>query len=109
MPLKRVSQAYVIATSKVLAVNAASFASVTDDLFSRKDTKVSRRNASGTLNDAESFFAVKAKKTETDESRKTLQKAVDAGITLDATTTKYLSAFPCPPRARVSAALKANR
>jgi hypothetical protein len=92
VPLKRVSQAYVIATSKVVKVTPASFESVSDDLFSKKESTRGRRTASANLKGAEAFFEAREKKTVTEESRKALQKAVDDGVTLDATTTKYLSA-----------------
>ena len=93
MPLKRVSQAYVIATSKVVDVSSTTAAveGVTDDLFSAKKERADKAKA---LSAEEDFFgAAKKVKGETSDARKALQLKVDAAFSkLDEITKKYLKA-----------------
>ena len=82
MPLKRVSQAYVIATSKTVKVAEASFAGVEDAMF-----KAPKKRGAA-LKGADDFFAAKAA---TSDERKAAQAKADAGVTLDKVTTDYLT------------------
>ena len=84
VPLKRVSQAYVIATSKTVKVAEASFAGVEDAMF-----KAPKKRGAA-LKGADDFFAAKAAKAATSDERKAAQAKADAGVTLDKVTTDYL-------------------
>lgn len=90
MPLKRVSQRYVIATSKTVDVAKVDLKDVDDSLFAAKAEREAKGKA---LSEEEDFFsAAAAKKGETSGDRKKMQERADAGIKLDETTKKYLKA-----------------
>lgn len=75
VPVRRVNQAYVIATSTVVdGVNPSTFAGCTDDDFKRVRT--------GAAADAEADFLAAGKVPEVSisDEKKALQNAVDAGI-----------------------------
>jgi len=81
VPLRRVNQAYVIATSTKVKVPKVD---VTDKTFARA------ADAKGDGEDA--FFAKAGAKAETSDERKALQTKVDGGIKLDAEMEGYLKA-----------------
>ena len=90
VPIKRVNQAYTIATSTTVNIAGADFAKITDYTF-KKD---SEDKASG----ESKFFAADkpVEKKVTSEDRKNAQKSVDTAITASLKTNpllrKYLSA-----------------
>jgi len=92
VPLKRVSQAYVIATSEKVNVEAAlkvvDKIESPDELFNAKKERAAKKATFGAEDDF--FGAAQKVKGETGEERKKLQVSVDAGIVLDAAHKKYL-------------------
>jgi large subunit ribosomal protein L6e len=72
VPLRRVNQAYVIATSTKVDVSKVDVSAVSDAFF----TKV--KVAKSAKKDGEEFFANKEKKSEVSAARKEAQKKVDA-------------------------------
>lgn len=87
VPLRRVNQRYVIATSAKVDVSGVSVpATVTDAFFKRPATK--SKNSEG------EFFNAEEAAVEISGDRKELQKGVDTSIlkALDATMKKYLGA-----------------
>jgi large subunit ribosomal protein L6e len=84
VPLRRVNQAFVIATStKVDVSKVAVPASVNDDFFKAPKAEKAKKSEEG-------FFALTEKKGDTSAERKAAQTAVDAGVKLDETLTGYL-------------------
>lgn len=88
MPLRRVNQAYVIATSTKVDVSAVSLpAEVNDAFFKAAEEKAKKGEAD--------FFALQAKAdgpTETSEARKALQAKVDGAIKASDAVKAYLKA-----------------
>lgn len=88
MPLRRVNQAYVIATSTKVDVSAVSLpAEVNDDFFKAAEEKTKKGEAD--------FFALQAKAeeaTEVSEARKALQAKVDGAIKVNGELSAYLKA-----------------
>ena len=84
MPLRRVNQAYVIATSTKVDVSGVKLpATVTDKSFKGEQKRMAKGE--------EAFFAAKAAApADIGAAKKEQQAAVDAGIKLDATLTAYL-------------------
>lgn len=72
VPLRRVNQAYVIATSVVVDLSKVTVPDIDDTFFARKgeDAKT----------DEEQFFSTEAKPAVVSDERKAAQKAVDAGL-----------------------------
>ena len=90
VPLKRVAQAYTIATSTNVKVDGKAFEKINDELFTKdKAAKASKE---------EKFFAADkaAPKKTVSEERKNAQKSVDTAINAelkkDAMLRKYLAA-----------------
>lgn len=88
VPLRRVNQAYVIATSTKVDVSGVSVPENVNDAFFKRPAAAAAADAEG-----EFFNAGEATAT-ISEDRKALQKAVDASIlkSLDGTVKKYLGA-----------------
>ena len=84
VPLRRVNQAYVIATSTKVDVAGVKLpATVTDKSFKGEHKRLAKGE--------EAFFAAsKVKAADIGAEKKAQQVAVDAGIKLDATLTAYL-------------------
>ncbi len=83
VPLRRVNQAYVIATSKKVNVAGVNIpATVTDAMFKAEEEKKKKGEAD--------FMAMKSAAKETSGERKALQAAVDSGIKVDAVEAAYL-------------------
>jgi len=72
VPLRRVNQAYVIATSVVVDLSGVTVPDIDDEFFARKE------DAKQT--EEEEFFANEAKETEVSEERKDAQQLVDTGL-----------------------------
>merc|ERR1719171_3351702 len=84
VPLRRVNQRYVIATSTkvdVGKVNAGKF----DDKYFARDKIKAKKGEDG-------FFAKNVEKTETSAARKADQKTVDGALNMDELMKKYLKA-----------------
>ena len=102
MPLRRVNQAYVIATSAHVDVASADVSSVGDEHFKADKAeadkalgKVKADKATGKKDakEEEAFFAAAEKRRgATSEASKALQARVDGGIKLDDTMRAYLKA-----------------
>ena len=104
VPLRRVNQAYVIATSASVDVSRADVSAIGDEQFSaaadkatkKKGLPVVKRDAVTGKKDSkeeEAFFvAAKKLRGETSDASKALQARVDGGIKLDATMSAYLKA-----------------
>ena len=94
VPLKRVSQAFVISTSKKIdvskAVKSLEKVPALDELFQAK--KERKEKADQFKAEADFFGAAKKAKGETSDERKELQADVDAGVALDAELKAYLKA-----------------
>lgn len=84
VPLRRVNQAYVIATSTVVDVKSVSVPeSVTDKFFQAEASKTAKGEAD--------FLALKQKPAEpASEEHKRVQGSVDAGVKLSAELKAYL-------------------
>jgi large subunit ribosomal protein L6e len=97
VPLRRVNQAYVIATSTVVDAGsvkklAAAVAPVTDAFFARKD-KAASKTSLRKVKSADDFAALqKAPAKALSDERKAKQAEVDAAITAKGTLEKYLKA-----------------
>jgi len=74
VPLKRVNQRYVIATSLKMDVGSIDTASVTDEWFKRESPNVRK------VKDEEGFFAKSSEKKAVSSEKKAVQKKVDTGI-----------------------------
>jgi large subunit ribosomal protein L6e len=86
VPLRRVNQAFVIATSAKVDISKAKVPdNVNDDFFKAPKAEKAKKSE-------ETFFAQSEKKGETSDARKAAQTAVDAGVKLDETLTAYLKA-----------------
>lgn len=86
-PLRRVNQAYVIATSTTVDVSGVSVpASVNDDFF--------KRTAEESTEEEAGFFQAAPKAVEIPQERKDLQKAIDSALisALDNDQKGYLKA-----------------
>ena len=86
MPLRRVNQAYVIATATKVDVSAVNIpAEVNDAYFKAAEEKKTKGEAD--------FFALQDKKAgETSDARKALQAKIDASIKASAEVKAYLKA-----------------
>jgi len=71
VPLRRVNQAYTIATSTKVDVKGVDVAAISDDFFKRATEKASDKSAG-------EFFKEDSKKTAISEARKAAQKKVDS-------------------------------
>jgi len=87
VPLRRVNQAYVIATSTKVTVGAVD-AKITDSYFGKAKVSKSQKKKKK----EEDFFAEGAAAPEISAERKADQAKVDAGIKCDAVMKKYLKA-----------------
>merc|ERR1712078_266496 len=87
VPLRRVNQRYVIATSTSVDVPGANVGSVGDAFFKREAAAKAKKGE-------EEFFATEGKKKEVVAEKVAMQKSVDAAIAgkLDATMKGYLGA-----------------
>ncbi len=86
VPLKRVSQAYVIATSTTVALPAALPVDVDDSYFA-KEAAVAPKEGE------EAFFAAGKGKSVTSEKRKADQAAMDAALSKAVDATEFLKAY----------------
>jgi len=73
VPLRRVNQAYVIATSTKVDVSSVDVKNISDDFFKRAAEKKSKKDSS-------EFFKEDAKKNTITEERKAAQKKVDSAL-----------------------------
>ena len=83
MPLRRVNQAYVIATSKKLNVAAVNVPATVDDSFFKAEKSKLKQGE-------EAFMALKAAKTTASDDRKKVQQSIDAAIKLNDQEKAYL-------------------
>jgi len=83
VPLRRVNQAYVIATSTKVDISGVKVPATVDDKFFKADRKSVKKGE-------EAFFAAKKEAAVVPEAKKALQTQVDAGFKLDATVSAYL-------------------
>eukprot|EP01083_Nonionella_stella_P060715 158413_1 len=72
VPLRRLNQSYVVATSTQVDLAGADFAAVTDAIFVKDKKKKTK--------DAEGFFAKDEEKNELPAEKKAMQKSVDAAV-----------------------------
>ena len=88
VPLRRVNQAYVIATSTKVNVDGVAVPETVNDSFFKRPAASKAASAEG------EFFNAEEAAVEIPAERKTLQKTVDDAILkgLDATVKKYLGA-----------------
>jgi len=73
VPLRRVNQVYVIATSLKIDVSGADVATVTDALFTKDKAAASKK-------EGDEFFAGEEKKSVLSDEKKALQKKVDGKL-----------------------------
>jgi len=73
VPLRRLNQAYVIATSTNVDVSKVDVSKIDDSFFARKADRVAKK-------DGEAFFAKDPKKTVVSAARKTETARVDTAI-----------------------------
>lgn len=85
VPLRRVNQAYAIATSTVVDIKGVKADKLGDAYFGK--AKVSKKKKTG-----EDFFSEAPTETVVSEDRKKDQAAVDGGVKCDAMMKKYLKA-----------------
>ena len=85
VPLRRVNQSYVIATSTVVDVKAVKADKFADTYFGKAKAKKSKKTG-------DEFFSEGAAATEVTAERKADQTAVDGGVKCDAMMKKYLKA-----------------
>merc|ERR1711988_1848842 len=88
VPLRRVNQAYVIATSTKVDVSKVSADKFEDSYFGKPKAAKSLKKKKK----EEDFFAESAEPTEISEEKKADQAAVDGAVTCDAMMSKYLKA-----------------
>mmetsp|Transcript_27535 Transcript_27535/g.79128 ORF Transcript_27535/g.79128 Transcript_27535/m.79128 type:complete len:184 (-) Transcript_27535:139-690(-) len=86
IPLRRVNQRYVIATSLKLDLNGSDYSSVTDEYFKREDTKKKQKKSEA------GFFAQETEKKGPSQEKKDGQKKMDEGLVggMDHMTKIYL-------------------
>jgi len=87
VPLRRVNQSYVIATSTKVSIGAVD-GKIDDSFFGKAKMSKSQKKKSKEAD----FFAEGAAAPVISAERKAAQEKVDAGIKLDATMKKYLKA-----------------
>ena len=87
VPLRRVNQSYVIATSTKVSIDAVD-GKIDDSFFGKAKMSKSQKKKSKEAD----FFAEGAAAPVISAERKAAQEKVDAGIKLDATMKKYLKA-----------------
>ena len=87
VPLKRVNQAYVIATSTAVPLPKLDLASFTDEYFAKPKAEGKTKDAEG------KFFEAAKTKTETSEARKADQVKVDAALGPLVEKTEMLKAY----------------
>ena len=88
IPLRRVNQAYVIATSTVVDIKGVKADKFGDSYFGKaKESNRSKKKKTG-----EDFFSDDKGATALSDARKADQAAVDGGIKCDAVMKKYLKA-----------------
>lgn len=85
MPLRRVNQAYVIATSTRIDITSVDVSAVNDALFAKKEEK--KAKTTGFIE------APKAAKTPISAERKDAQKKVDAALNTVIAKTENLEAY----------------
>merc|ERR1712137_903625 len=73
VPLRRVNQAYVIATSTKVDVSAVDTADVTDAFFAKEQVKKAKK-------EGDEFFKADEKKSELSQAKKDMQKKVDGAL-----------------------------
>ena len=78
VPLRRVDQTSVIATSTKVALGAVDLSKCTDDLFS---AKAARKARDATIKEGANFFAAQKETAVVTAERKALQSQVDAAVT----------------------------
>lgn len=93
VPLRRVNQAYVIATKTKVALGALDLSGATDKLLAAKEERASKAKALK-ANKSESFYTLQSesKKKDASAERKALQTKVDGAIKLTPELTAYLKA-----------------
>jgi large subunit ribosomal protein L6e len=84
VPLRRVNQAYVIATSTKVDVSKVAVPATVNDATFAGDKKQKEKKSE------EDFFALAKKGAETSDARKALQTQVDGAIKLSAEHSAYL-------------------
>mmetsp|Transcript_2302 Transcript_2302/g.3557 ORF Transcript_2302/g.3557 Transcript_2302/m.3557 type:complete len:185 (-) Transcript_2302:54-608(-) len=86
IPMRRVNQRYVIATSLKLDLNGSDYSSVTDEYFKREDTKKKQKKSES------GFFAQQTEKKGPSEEKKEGQRKMDEGLVsgMDHMTKIYL-------------------
>jgi len=89
VPLRRVNQAYVIATSTQVDISKVDISKIDDAFFSRK----ARTPAVASTKDGEAFFDKKAFKTPVSATRKAETKRVDAALKAVVKATPSLKAY----------------
>ena len=87
VPLKRVNQAYVIATSTSVELPKLDLAAFTDEYFAKPKTETKTKDAEG------KFFEAAKTKTETSEARKADQAKVDGALIKVVEKTDMLKAY----------------
>ena len=93
VPLRRVNQAYVIATKTKVQLGALDLSGATDKLLAAKEERA-KKAKDLKANKSESFYTLQQqpKKKEASAERKALQTKVDAAIKLTPELTSYLKA-----------------
>ena len=87
VPLKRVNQAYVIATSTSVALPKLDLGGFTDEYFAKPKDGAKAKDAEG------KFFEAAKTKTETSDARKADQAKVDAALGPVVEKTEMLKAY----------------
>ena len=77
VPLRRVDQTSVIATSKKVAIGALDLSKCTDELFRAKEARKARSKA---VSEAANFFSAQQESAVVSAERKALQSAIDSVI-----------------------------
>ncbi len=85
MPLRRVNQAYVIATSTKVDLSGVKLPGIDDSYFKRSKTNSSTEE--------ESFFSEKPKPAIVSDQRKGDQKAIDASLVQAIAKVRFLDVF----------------